>query len=241
MTPKQNQPVKRPNFGVPFSQSVGKKASCPPGFTLSELLIASAIMGVVIAVSSAGVLTMIQANDKAEEQSIRRIELNRALEFMADDIREATSISYTVPPGWTDNASAKYTPIFYLLKPSVGGTPTTVAYYIRSGSGVVWQSPRVIYRLEPTNGKPAKTADDDLNNKVFQNVGTKGSPLVDAVIASSPTCQPLSGTTDAGLPNVGLKVFIDANQQTAKVCMAGKLGKTDSISLETQVFARGRS
>jgi prepilin-type N-terminal cleavage/methylation domain-containing protein len=218
----------------------GRRCDRSAGFTLTELLVASAIMGMVVAVASAGLLAIIRANDRAREQIIRRSELNRALDFIADDIRGATLISYTKPPGWTEAAAAPYQPLFYLVKPSPsGGTLPTVAYYIRSTRGVVWQGPRVLYRLEPSNGSASTRADDDLDNKIFQQVGTKGNPLVDAIIAKAPTCRPLPGTSTSGLPDVGARVFI-AQHKTAKVCLAGKLDKTNSVSLEIQVFSRGR-
>ena len=234
------QPVKRPDFKPQFHLDSGPELQCSKGVTLPELLIATAITSIVIAVAFSGLLIIIDADNKAEEQVDRRGELNRALDFIATDIREATSISYTPPLDWKDEASSPYQPVFYLLKPpDAGGAQRAVGYYVRDANDVVWQGPRVVYRLEPSNGDPTATADDDLSNKIFQDVGTKGSALVDAVVAQSPTCSDLPGTPSTGLPDVGLKVFI-SNEQTAKVCLAGEVDKADNLSLETQVFARGR-
>lgn len=236
MTRIKNHPVKPLSLGPSELDSPSNR-----GMTLPELLIATAITSVVVAVAFSGLLTIIDANDKAEGQTDRRGELNRALDFIADDVREATLISATVPSGWTDTSSSLYTPIFYLLKPpEAGGPERAVGYYTRAASGVVWQGPRVVYRLEPSNGDSATTADDDLNNQILRQVGTRGDPLVDAITATSPSCNPLAGVSTAGLPDVGLRVFI-ANEQTAKVCLAGEVEDADDLSLETQVFARGRS
>lgn len=194
------------------------------GFTLSELMIASTITGVILAVASVGLFTMIQVNDRSDEQARQRVELNRALDFITDDIREATTISHTVPPGWTDSSSAEYRPLFYLLKP----TGTGIAYYDHAATEA-WRGPRVVYRLEPTDG--------DLTSRTFQQVGRRGHALVDAITATAPTCQPLPGSS-AGRP-VGLRIFI-ADSQTAKVCLAGQLSRRDSLSLETQVATRGQ-
>ncbi|MEO0376367.1 MAG: prepilin-type N-terminal cleavage/methylation domain-containing protein [Cyanobacteria bacterium P01_A01_bin.17] len=203
------------------------------GFTLPELLIATAITSIVIAVAFSGLLTITEANNKAEDQIDRRRELNRALDFIADDVREATLISETVPPGWTDMPSSPYTPIFYLLKPpQAGGPQQAVGYYVRSAGGVVWRGPLVVYRLQPSG--------TDLAAQNFPNIGANGRALVDAITATSPNCLPLTGASAVGQPNVGLKVFI-ADDQTAKVCLAGQLDDTDSLSLETQVFTRGRT
>jgi prepilin-type N-terminal cleavage/methylation domain-containing protein len=222
-------------------QSVRSQPRCS-GFTLSELLIATAITSVVLAVAFSGLLTLIQADDRAKDQVDRRSELNRALNFIASDMREATAVSYAAPPGWTDLASAQYSPVFYLLKPPQpdgSGPPVTpaIAYYVRSARGV-WQGPRVVYRLQPTHN-----ADNDLRNRIFQDVGTKGDALVDAiVIPTAPICSALAGalSAPAGRPEMGLKVFI-SGAQTAKVCLAGRVEKTRNLSLETQVFTRGRS
>ena len=207
------------------------------GFTLPELLIATAITSVVIAVAFSGLLAIIRANDQNEDQIDRRGELNRALNFMATDIREATTISYTVPAGWNDTTSALYTPVFYLLKPpNSGGSQRAVGYYVRAASGVVWQGPRVVYRLEPTD------TDNDLSNKILQQVGTKGDALIDAIIMpTTAICSPLPGAlpVPSGRPETGLKAFI-ASDQVAKICIAGRVEGSDDLSLETRVFIRGR-
>jgi prepilin-type N-terminal cleavage/methylation domain-containing protein len=61
------------------------------GFTLTELLVASAITSVVLAGS--GLMTLLTADQAAEQRQNRRQELNRALAFIADDIRAAQAIN----------------------------------------------------------------------------------------------------------------------------------------------------
>jgi prepilin-type N-terminal cleavage/methylation domain-containing protein len=63
------------------------------GFTLTELLVASAITSVVLVLAGSGLMTLLTADQAAEQRQNRRQELNRALAFIADDIRAAQAIN----------------------------------------------------------------------------------------------------------------------------------------------------
>jgi prepilin-type N-terminal cleavage/methylation domain-containing protein len=77
------------------------------GFTLTELLIATAITGIVLTMAGAGLITLLSSNQAAEQRQNRRQELNRALAFIADDIRAAQRINRTqIPNSPTVSASA---------------------------------------------------------------------------------------------------------------------------------------
>jgi len=181
------------------------------GFTLIELLVAMAISTIVIGVAGFGLVTILDKNNKAEAETLRRTNLNRALDFIADDIRESKSVSTTLPPAWTSwTVPTGYTGVLFLTKP---GTPTQVAYYTRSSSGVVWQGPQIIYRKDGSDDPQA---------------------LVDGIATSSPSCTG-SGTASSG--TVGFKVFVD-NSRSVKICLLGKLRASETYSVGTTVFAR---
>ena len=71
------------------------------GFTLIELLVATAIMTVAVSIVGVGLVAMLKQNAKAASESDRRANLNRALDFISNEVRMANSISvpaYTSPP-----------------------------------------------------------------------------------------------------------------------------------------------
>lgn len=79
--------------------------SSSAGFTLIELMIAMALTTIVVSAAGFGLVSMTNNNKKAEAKTQRRIELSRALDFISDDIRMASSISDTsvTAPTWATN------------------------------------------------------------------------------------------------------------------------------------------
>jgi prepilin-type N-terminal cleavage/methylation domain-containing protein len=63
------------------------------GFTLIELLVASLLVSVVILVAWTGLLSVMNMTQAAEARSARQMELNRALDFMTNEIRMARFIN----------------------------------------------------------------------------------------------------------------------------------------------------
>ncbi|NJM78239.1 MAG: prepilin-type N-terminal cleavage/methylation domain-containing protein [Acaryochloridaceae cyanobacterium RU_4_10] len=63
------------------------------GFTLIELLVASLLTSVVILISWNGVISAMTMSQVAEVRSARQSELNKALDFMTNEIRMARSIN----------------------------------------------------------------------------------------------------------------------------------------------------
>jgi prepilin-type N-terminal cleavage/methylation domain-containing protein len=63
------------------------------GFTLIELLVASLLTSVVILIAWNGVISAMTMSQLAEVRSVRQSELNKALDFMTNEIRMARSIN----------------------------------------------------------------------------------------------------------------------------------------------------
>jgi len=192
-----------------FFSKISSQNNKSSGFTLVELLVAIAITGIVISVAGFGLVNILQANKKAEATTERRIDLNRALDYIADDIRESSSISTTFPTGWKDSC---YSEILFLTKP--GGNQ--VAYGLRSKTcnsyTSPWRGPKIIYR--------------------FRASGSTGEPLVDAISDTSIECSG-SGTTSG---SEGFKANIDGRK--VKICLKGKVSDSETYSVETNAFAR---
>jgi prepilin-type N-terminal cleavage/methylation domain-containing protein len=63
------------------------------GFTLIELLVASLLTSVVILIAWNGVISAMTMSQVAEARTVRQSELNKALDFMTNEIRMARSIN----------------------------------------------------------------------------------------------------------------------------------------------------
>lgn len=79
-------------FGLIHRRSIDKA-----GFTLIELLIAATLSVVLMLVVTYGLSVIVQANQKGAAKSSIRNNLNRALEFISDDIKTARSVRNTAP------------------------------------------------------------------------------------------------------------------------------------------------
>lgn len=72
------------------------------GFTLIELLVAMSLTLIVTSISGFGLVAMMTNNNKAEARTQRRTEINRALDFISNEVRMARKINPTSP---TDNTT----------------------------------------------------------------------------------------------------------------------------------------
>lgn len=135
------------------------------GFTLVELLVAVAITGIVISVSGFGLVNILQANKRAEAATERRTELNRALDFIAEEVRMASYIEPNVSDSFNassiapkfsetkscNNSSDGLDCALILKIPNIGGAGANkepIVYYVASADSP-WIGPRVIYRWGP--------------------------------------------------------------------------------------------
>jgi prepilin-type N-terminal cleavage/methylation domain-containing protein len=81
------------------------------GFTLIELLIAIALTTIIVAGIGIGLVAIIQANERTEDETASRTNLNRALDFISDDIRTASNVSSSAPTwAWTSLGSSSPPP-----------------------------------------------------------------------------------------------------------------------------------
>lgn len=80
------------------------------GFTLIELLVAGVLSVVVILVTWSGLVSAMSMSQAAEARSARQAELNRALDFMTNEIRMARSINATLAPSANSGAPGGASP-----------------------------------------------------------------------------------------------------------------------------------
>lgn len=87
-----------------FSQRQQQRGKTQQGFTLIELLVAGVLSVVVILVTWSGLMSAMTMSQAAESRSARQSELNRALDFMTNEIRMARSINATLAPSASGGA-----------------------------------------------------------------------------------------------------------------------------------------
>ncbi len=93
-----------------FSQLQQQQGKTQRGFTLIELLVAGVLSVVVILVTWSGLISAMTMSQAAESRSARQNELNRALDFMTNEIRMARSINATSAPSANSGAPSGASP-----------------------------------------------------------------------------------------------------------------------------------
>lgn len=171
------------------------------GFTLVELLVGMVMTSIFLVFAGSGLISILQNHQQTEAEVDQHVQLNRAADFIADDIREAKAVSTTAPSGWI--VPANYSAILYLTKPD----DSTVAYYtFDTSAGSNWQGPQVIYRATTSN--------------------TLGNPIVDRVSNASPGCSG-SGTSGFEVSPSPLT----SSDRSVQLCLLGDLpnGTTELV------------
>jgi prepilin-type N-terminal cleavage/methylation domain-containing protein len=126
------------------------------GFTLLELLVAISITGIVMTLTSSGLYTLMNANQRSQTETSERLELEQALAFMTDEIKMSKQIdiapeSYKIRNFLPALDSEKFIPIIVLTPATNSKLTDRIVYYIAiPPSHSVWQGKRVIYRWGPT-------------------------------------------------------------------------------------------
>ncbi|MDJ0647222.1 MAG: prepilin-type N-terminal cleavage/methylation domain-containing protein [Xenococcaceae cyanobacterium MO_188.B19] len=126
------------------------------GFTLTELLVGALISTIVIGGAGWGLMQMLNVTLDNSDQTERRAEINRAMDFVSDEIRRAKRVwtnypDYTDSPGNADVANS--TTVLELQIPDVDGDGDDefIAYYIKESPNISsnWRGPQALYRLGP--------------------------------------------------------------------------------------------
>ncbi|MGB7413144.1 MAG: hypothetical protein WA902_02965 [Thermosynechococcaceae cyanobacterium] len=208
------------------------------GFTLTELLVAGALTATVVGASGVGLASIISSSTNSGNQNEQRIELNRSLDFIAAEVRQAEKIEPNAAadlkvkaPEFVE-ASGKV-PVLTLKVP---GVSERVIYYVAAATGP-WRGPQVVYRWGPdfnSNGGYAN-ANDPKN--------WKEQPLIDLIsdeVVSKPNCE--SGWSPSPSNPTGFYTCVSPTGKIASVHANGHLrkilGQDETYSLETKVATR---
>ncbi len=143
---------------------MGKQRCTSAGFTLIELITATAVVGVLVSMVGGGLVSVMESRQKKEAQLDRKHELNRAADFIADDVLAGSGVSTTV------TISGPNSGLFEIRYQD--GSPS-VAYFLTPKGNSRWKGPYVLRRK--VDGK----------NSVA---------LVDGISSLSPICFASPGT-----------------------------------------------
>jgi prepilin-type N-terminal cleavage/methylation domain-containing protein len=139
------------------------------GFTLIELLLALAITGIVISLTGSGLYALMNANQRSQNETTDRLELEQALAFMTDEIKMSQQIMTSIPKGlkgekiFNSASGSSSVQVVLVLKPaSNSGLTNPIIYYLADPpNDSVWIGPRVIYRWGPTLLQNGNYSDGD--------------------------------------------------------------------------------
>jgi prepilin-type N-terminal cleavage/methylation domain-containing protein len=113
------------------------------GFTLTELLVATAVSLILCGVAFTGLVTFQQMSQQTDERLVQEAELQRALHLMATDIQEGKRIEAGAAP------VSGYSPIFK----SIRSDGSTISYYSADRGSKVWAGPKILYRWDSREGR----------------------------------------------------------------------------------------
>ena len=207
------------------------------GFTLIELIVAIMLSAILMGMTGYGLSIMTSKNQLAEVETQRRVQLNRALEYISEDIRMTRTInlasSYTINSVTPTCAVA--TPILSLTLPN-GAATKTVVYYLNDLSScannqTVWLQPGVIKRVD-LGSSSSLTIDD-----------SSGQELVDAISNTvAPACT--SGTIAPTTNAKGFYVCLDSptNARKVELHLRAKLNaqSPEIYQVSSQAFSRSQ-
>lgn len=221
--------------------------NCCQGFTLVELLIAAAISGAVITLGGYGLMSVMKADKTTSAQSERRIEQNRALEFISSEVKAATKIekdaataanalvtagSLSLPTGAQ--------PVLVLDVPIAGSTTQKIVYYLAPPPNTtppsVWQGPNLLYRFGP-----------GFNTDGSYNTAAAASSqvLIDLISDTTTAGQACSDSTWSVNPSSNRKGFyacINPDGKVAEIYEIGRVQKAlqvnDTYRISSRVYAR---
>ncbi len=164
------------------------------GFTLAELLVAFAITGIVIGLTGSGLYALMKADRRSQIETTDRLELERSLAFMTDEIKMSQQVTIDTESVLTSRMNfipvpghLSIQPILVLHPaPSSGLTKPIIYYLAELSRRSVWLGPRVIYRWGPTLMQNGNYSDGNGNDLTSLPLGSPveyyNEVLVDALV-----------------------------------------------------------
>ncbi|MDJ0686883.1 MAG: hypothetical protein QNJ41_00075 [Xenococcaceae cyanobacterium MO_188.B32] len=208
------------------------------GYTLTELIIGAGISVVVIGAAGMGLMNLMRGNNTSTNQADRRAEVNRALEFISDEVRRAETIELNpgsvsnLPSGFGTNGEEA---VLALDVPNLGqkNPDDKVIYYVKPkpNNDNTWLGPNIIYRYGPPL---------DTSGGSYTNGNWVDQALIDRVNNQTITPSCSGGTA---IPAKGFAACVDSGEKIAKIYVNGKFSgsSSDEYKADMQVYARAEA
>lgn len=217
--------------------------SRPNGYTVTELMIATTVTSLVIAVSGYGLQVMLQSSQKSQMRSAVSSRVNQTLTLISDEIYSAIKVEIDVAKAIVDDAPSftlpdGATPVLALQMPDVF---ERVVFYIDEEDPENPQlSPQVLFRWGPPYGPDGQYKD------IEDPQQWKSVPISDLVISETPI-DPQCPSSDwqANPPSNANGFYTCINTKTpglAQLYMTstikGTVNSAVSQTISTAAFAR---
>ena len=215
----------------------GQRNSAVNGFTLVELMLAAVATVAIIGAAGYGLVAIVSSKNTADASTVQRQNLNRALNYMTEEVRSASAISTT--GSTTGITGFPLLPtgsqvVLVLTEPSM---PNPIVYYVAPAQSP-WLRPNNIVRWGP-----------DINpDGSYDTSSYSANPLVD-LINTNPSGA--STTCTAGwlsVPSTNLQGFYACIAPSGKVAdvylgsvFTDGSGKLSTFIVNSRMYARSVS
>jgi type II secretory pathway pseudopilin PulG len=200
---------------INFYLKTKQKSSENAGFTLVENIMATTMTLILISAIGYSLANILQTKKTSQIEISRRIEINRALNFIADEIKHSEKIETnisdanlaTIAPNFTRPSDAQV--ILALKLPNLNNR--TIYYVKNQPINSSWLGPKTIYRWGPNLA----------DNGTYTNTVWQAQPLVDRIDNNNFTPNCNSNETTVG--GTGFAACIDNSTKMSKIYMRGQL------------------
>ena len=236
-------------------------------FTLTDLLLAAAITGVTIVISGLGLSSIISSSMAVTERAERQDELNRALDFIAAEIRESDEINRNIDIStFLDSDAVVFQNALAIapIKPAsvneilglkitrddpAGTKMGKVVYFVgEPNSDDILRGPQVVYRWGPKfepDGQYVATLESTANYQIMPLMDSLHNDISDAAAGLVvPDCGAWTPAIDdpAIAKDLGFYACISPNKKAASLLKVGQVNKVlaqpEPMSESRQVYAR---
>ena len=225
-----------------------KKTKSNSGFTLTELLVGLFMSIFVVGALGFGLMQILGTTKSETSRVAVRNETSRALDFISDEVRRASTIETNAANANGFDAAGK-TVVFALDIPEVNGdsdpdndnnlfgvdndlaTEERVVYFLQGATNSNWKGPLVLYRYGPPL---------DANGN-YTDAAWGLEALIDGIDDTATADPCVAGDTLSPATARGFHACINGGN-TAQLYLTGGTdtasGGTDTYTADTKVFAR---
>jgi type II secretory pathway pseudopilin PulG len=205
------------------------------GFTLVELMVTAIATVAILGVAGYGLISILGSKNTADASSIQRQNLNRALNYITDEVRSASAISTSGSTSGIVGFPTLTTGSQVVLILTVPDLPNPIVYYVAPAQSP-WLGPNNLVRWGP-----------DINSDGSYNTSSYNSNvLVDSINTSGANTACATGSPIPSVSNrQGFYACIDSSGKVADVYLgslfADGSGLSSTYDVTSRVYSRSVS